>query len=385
MADSSRVQLAGIPEVTWGVTPASALAAVRYTTENLAHRIERTRSDEVRSDRQVTAIVPVGSDVDGGYDFEASYLAHETYLEAMFAEDFTVPMGFGPVITVDAAAGDNSFNDSGSGFDVLAPGQWIYVKGFVDPANNGYFEVVSSTTAKIVVTAGTLVTEAVGPSISIDASTLTNGVVKKSFTMEKEFSDITQFFSFTGCRIDGLTLALASRQKVTGTFSVKGKAGALAGATVGSGPYTAAPTNEILNASNNVGKLLEGGAVLGAGVFIQTLDIEYAANLRVVDGIGQAAAVDIGYGRFVVTGNLKALFKDEVLFNKYLNSTDSSISAVLTDVDGNSMVLSFPSIVYNNGDVVGQGNDDEVMVEMEWEAKMHTTQNVMARIDQFAV
>ncbi len=79
MSDSSRVQLAGIAEVTWGVTPASALAAIRYTTENLAHRLETTRSDEVRSDRQVTAIVPVGSNVEGGYDYEMSFAAHDIY------------------------------------------------------------------------------------------------------------------------------------------------------------------------------------------------------------------------------------------------------------------------------------------------------------------
>ena len=182
-----------------------------------------------------------------------------------------------------------------------------------------------------------------------------------------------------------LTLNIASRQKVTGTFGVLGKAGTLAGTTAGSGAYTAAPTNEILNASANVGKLLEGGAVLGAGIFVQTLEVNYNANLRVIDGVGQADAVNIGLGRFTCNGSLVALFEDEVLFDKYLNSTDSSISVVLTDPASNSMVLSFPAVVYTNGDVIGSGNDNEVVASMEWEAKMHATQNVMARIDKFPV
>jgi len=386
MSDSSRVQLAGIAEVTWGVTPASALTSIRYNTENLGHRKETLRSDEVRSDRQVTAIVEVGSNADGGFDFEMSFAAHDIYYQGVFAEDFTTPLGFGPVATVDAAAADNSFNDSGSGFGTaLVPGQWIYVKGFVDPANNGYFEIVTATTAKIVVTAGTLVTEAVGPSISIDASTLVNGVTEKSFTLEKDMSDVTQFMTLQGCRMDSLTLNIASRQKVTGTFGVMGKAGFIAGATAGSGAYAAAPTFEILNASRNVGKVLEGGAVLGAGIFVQTLEANYNANLRVVDGVGQVAAVDIGLGRFTCNGSLVALFEDEVLFDKYVNSTDSSISVVLTDPAGNTMVLSFPAVVYTNGDVVGSGNDNEVVASLEWEAKMHATQGVMARIDKFPV
>lgn len=386
MSDSSRVQLAGIAEVTWGVTPASALAAIRYTTETLGHRKETVRSDEVRSDRQVTAIVEVGSNADGGFDFEMSFAAHDIYYEGMFAGAFTTPFAFGPITTISAAAADNSFNDSGSGFgSALVPGQWIYSKGWVDPANNGYFEIVSATTAKIVVTGGTLVTEAVGPSISFDASTLVNGTTEKSFTLEKDMSDITQFFTLKGCRMGTLTLNIASRAKVTGSFGVMGKSGALAATTAGSGAYVAAPTNEILNASANVGKLLEGGAVLGTGIFMQTLEINYDANLRVIDGIGQADAVDVGLGRFTVAGSLTALFEDEVLFDKYVNSTDSKLAVVLTDVDSNSMVVSFPAIVYTNGDVIGSGNDNEVVASLEFEAKMHATQNVMARIDKFPV
>jgi len=384
MSDSSRVQLAGIAEVTWGTTPASALAAIRYNTENLGHRKETVRSDEVRSDRQVSDIVEVGSNADGGWDFEMSYAAHDIYYEGIFGSDFTTPLGIGPIATLDAVQSDNSFNDSGSGFgSSLEPGQWIYTKGYTDPANNGYFEIVSATSAKIIVTGGILEDEAEGGSRSIDASTLTNGIVEKSFTLEKNMNDATQFFAFKGCRMATLSLSIASRQKVTGTFGVMGKSGVLAATTVGSGAYSAAPTNEILNASSNVGKVLEGGAVLGTGIFVQTLEVNYDANLRVVDGVGQADAVAIGLGRFVCTGNLVALFEDEVLFDKYLNSTDSSLAVVLTDPAGNSMVVSFPAITYTNGDVVGSGNDNEVVASLEWEAKMHATQGVMARIDQF--
>lgn len=383
MSDSSRVQLAGIEEVTWGTTPASALAAIRYTTESLAHRKETTRSDEVRSDAQVTDIVDVGANADGGFDFEMSYLSHNIYYEGMFREDFSTDGNFSAA-TVDAAVADNSFNDSGSGFPPLSAGQWIYVTGFSDPANIGYFEVVSRTTGKIVVTGGILVTEAVGPTVVIHDSTLTNGVTEKSYSLEKFASDKTQYFGFTGCRIGSLSVSIASRRKVTGSFGVLGKQGALTQATMGSGAYTAANTNKIMNASANVGKLLEGGAALGAGVFIQSLEVEYNNNLRVIDGVGQGVAVEIGFGRFVVTGSYTALFEDEVLFDKYLASTESSLNVVVTDDDGNTNILSYPAIKYTDGDIVGGGNDGEVLADLKWEAKMHATQGVMARIDTFA-
>lgn len=381
MSDSSRVQLAGIAEVTWGVTPASALAAIRYTSENLGLRKDTQRSEEVRSDRQTTAIVEVGKNVDGGFDFEASAAAHDIYLEGMMNEGFSTDSGFSAA-TIDAVDSDNSFNDSGSGFPALVPGQWIRVSGFATGANNGWFEIVTRTTGKLVVTGGTLVNESVGPTVTVTDSTLANGTTKKSYTLEKNMSDVTQFYSFTGCRVDTLSLSIASRQRVTGTFGFMGKSGGLAAATAGSGAYTAAPTADILNASANVARLLEGGAVLGAGVFVQKLDISYANNLRIIDGVGQGEAVEIGVGRFNVTGNITALFENEVLFNKYLNHSQSSINAAIEDAAGAGYMLSFPAVFYTNGDVVGVGNDDSIVAELEFEAIMHQTQGIMARIDR---
>jgi Phage tail tube protein len=381
MSDSSRVQLAGIAEVTWGTTPASALAAIRYTTENLGARKETQRSEEVRSDRQTTDIVEVGKSADGGFDFEASAGAHDPYIEGMMNEAFSTDSGFSAA-TVSAASADNSFNDSGSGFPTLVPGQWIRVSGYVDPANNGWFEVVSRTAAKIIVTGGTLVVEAVGPTITITDSTITNGTTKKSYTMEKFFSDITQYYALPGCRVDTLSLSIASRQRVTGTFGFMGKGGALAAATAGSGAYSAAPTNPVLNASANVARILEGGAVLGAGVYVQQLDIEFANNLRAVDGVGSVDSVEIGVGRFNVTGSMSILFQNEVIFNKYLNHTASSINSAIEDANGKGYMISLPRVHYSNADVTGVGNDDEITADLEFEAIMDPTEGIMARIDR---
>jgi len=382
MSDSSRVQLAGIEEVTWGTTPASALQAIRYTSENLGARKETQRSEEVRSDRQTTDIVEVGKSADGGFDFEASAGAHDIYLEGMMNEDFSTDSAFSAA-TVDAAVGDNSFNDSGSGFPTVVAGQWIRVAGFsTNPTNNGWFEVVSFAAGKIVVTGGTLITEAVGDTITITDSTLANGTTKKSFTLEKFFSDITQYYAVPGSRVDTLSLSVQSRQKVTGSFAFMGKGGSIAATTAGSGAYGAATTAPVLNASANVARILEGGAVLGAGVYVQQLDIEFANNLRGVDGVGSVDSVEIGVGRFNVTGSMSVLFENEVMFNKYLNHTASAINVAIEDVNGAGYMISLPNVYYTNGDVTGVGNDDEITADLEFEAIMHATQGIMARIDR---
>lgn len=68
--------------------------------------------------------------------------------------------------TFSAAAGDNSFNDSGAGFPVLVAGDKLVSSGFGTGANNGTFYVVSRTASKIVVTGGTLSTEAAGATVT---------------------------------------------------------------------------------------------------------------------------------------------------------------------------------------------------------------------------
>jgi hypothetical protein len=72
------------------------------------------------------------------------------------------------VATVSAAAADNSFNDSASGFpSSLVAGDTVSASGFTSGANNGRFVIVSATAAKIVVSGALLTTEAAAASRSL--------------------------------------------------------------------------------------------------------------------------------------------------------------------------------------------------------------------------
>lgn len=381
MSNSSRVQLAGIEESTLGVTPSAALQAIRYNSENLGVRKETQRSEEVRQDAQTTDIVEVGKMVDGGFDFESSSQAHDNYMAGALRNDFSADSGFSAA-TVSAAATGNSINDSANGFPNVVAGQWIRVAGFATAANNGWFEVVSRTAGQIVLTGGTLVDEAAGQTVTITDSTLTNAVQEKSFSFEKFMSDITQYYGFTGCRINTFSLSIQSRQRVTGNFGVMGISGGLTQATIGTGPYSAAPTRPVLNASRNVARLLEGGAVLGTGVWVQQLSFEVNNNAEDVPGVGSEFPVEIQLGRFNITGSMSALFQNEVLFEKYLNHTQSGIVIATEDANGNGYLYSFPTIYYTNGDVTGVGNDDQVTADLEWEAVLNPAQGIMMRIDR---
>lgn len=56
-SDTARSQLFFTEEVTWGLTPAVALDAVRFTGESLNFAIDNVQSNEIRSDRQITDLI----------------------------------------------------------------------------------------------------------------------------------------------------------------------------------------------------------------------------------------------------------------------------------------------------------------------------------------
>ena len=70
--------------------------------------------------------------------------------------------------TIDAASADNSINSSVAGFPIVYPGATVRISGFTGtPANNDMYTVVSATTSKLVLTDGTLVTDAAGETVTL--------------------------------------------------------------------------------------------------------------------------------------------------------------------------------------------------------------------------
>jgi len=70
--------------------------------------------------------------------------------------------------TISAASGDNSYNDSATALPYCQAGDQVQITGFTaHPENNKIATVVSYTTAKIVVSGVTLVTEAAGAPITL--------------------------------------------------------------------------------------------------------------------------------------------------------------------------------------------------------------------------
>src|SRR5690606_32169643 len=103
--------------------------------------------------------------------------------------------------------------------------------------------------------------------------------------------DVTQFKSFTGMRVNNLSLNMSVGEILTGVLSFIGKTSAIAGATIGTGAPNSAPSNDVLNAVNNVAFIQEGGTEFAGE--IQEFTMALNNNLRSQKAIGTLGNVGI--------------------------------------------------------------------------------------------
>lgn len=168
-ADSNRASIRYIAESTaaWGVIPEDGKTRpLRFTSSTLSASKETVVSDELRADRMVSSVPEVGATSEGEVNFELSAGSQDDFLQAFVLGFWSRPMTF------DFFKGNNvgwTANNqiTVGGLDVadyFVSGRRIKTEGFLNPANNGYFEIAnvaySAPNTVITVTSTTSVNEA---------------------------------------------------------------------------------------------------------------------------------------------------------------------------------------------------------------------------------
>lgn len=184
---------------------------------------------------------------------------------------------------------------------------------------------------------------------------LENNTLLKSATIEGQYSDITQFISITGARVNRLSLRMSVGQIVTGTLEFTGQVAAIAQTTVGTGGPTAATTNDVFDPVQMTG-LQEAGSAVELRVI--EMDIDNGARPQQV--LGTASLAGIGLGRFNVTGAIEQYFEDVTILTKAFNLTASDVDWALADAAGNQLAFQVPRLKYSDGEAPAAGNDQDV-------------------------
>jgi hypothetical protein len=159
-----------------------------------------------------------------------------------------------------------------------------------------------------------------------------NGVLRKSYSMQKAMLDIDKYFLFTGMVINSWTLNLATGAIANGSFDFLG-----CNATVQNSAFTAtinsSSSTSVMSAMANVASLQEAayGATMSSLIdtYVQELSFTVANNLRPINAIGSDSILNIGVGKQDVTGTMTVHFTNMRLYDKFLAGDALALSFTL--------------------------------------------------------
>jgi hypothetical protein len=396
LSASNRTQLAykleGAYPTNWGALQGGNGNLLRITGETLDYTNGTERSKELRSDRQVTDTILVSASAQGGVNFEMSYREFDWLLEGIAQNTFTVygTNGVSAAIpTLTLASGTITAGAATTGVDLfttLDKGQWI---SLIPPAGatqtvKDYFagrafrisSVTAPTSTVITLDAATPINTTIGgtslTSGFVSSSRLTNASTMKSYSIEVGHLDINQFRQYTGMIPSKLDLKIGVGSIITGSCEFMGK-GMTLDQTTGMGTVVASKGYSPANAVRGVFDILEGGSSITATTYIKSADIMIDNSLRGQEAVGVLGNAGVAAGTIVASGKLEVYFADKVIYEKFLNNTETSLAIPVQDNLGNGYIISFPRMKYTAAKINATGLDQDNMLSLDFDALMDNT------------
>jgi len=392
---SNRVALRYVMETVWGTTPASpAMQALRFTSESLNYNADFITSDEIRSDRMTADTIQVSSSGGGDISGELSYATYDDFImSVMFSDWYTTG-------SVEAAQTDISITKTGG-----TPNTWtIDSAALADFTDNNIvvgqlIEVTGFTTAgtfqAIVTTISTLslgmqpltdvASESAGDSVTVTPMDhIRNGVVDKSMTIQKEYTDLTtpEFLNFAGSKIGSMSVELSTGSILTMGFSMLAKDAAMTETQFASATEPAANTNDVLNAVDNVAAVVFDGDPGATAVCFNSLSIEMNNNLRGQEAVSSLALKGVVPSRISLTGNIELYFENSTEFDKFRAATAFSLTFKAVDTSSNYYVFHLPRVKYTNMEIAAGGLDQDVFASGQIEVIADATGTYMIQVSR---
>lgn len=386
MSNADQVAVAMIKETTFGTAPSGSYLRMRITSESLAQTSSYIASNELREDRQITDQIRSEVGAGGTIDFELSYGGSGSAFDAllqylMFSAAWsTEEENTGTFSSVSAT---KTFSGTGisAGFVV---GQWVRARGF-SAAVDGYYKIATIPDANSFTVVQTVAADVTGggDEVVTMGSQLVNGTTLSTVAIEREFTDNTNDFAIhEGYGVQQFSLQTQANGIITGQFQFMGKTERSATASPGSG-YTAAPTNEVMNAIDHVALILRNGA----SVDLSTISLQANNNLRGRTRIGEEGPFSLGAGKFNVTGSLEGYYDGPGRIDDFLDDTAGDAAIVFQDsagTVGNAYIFDVPQMKLTSGTRNAQGTNQDVMDPVNFAAYMDPTEGITLRIVRFA-
>lgn len=392
MSDADRVGMAYIVESSYGVFPTSnpVIRNIRYTSESLTHAKNLARSSEIRSDRQRDALLRLSAQGAGDIAFELAPQAYEDFMEWGIQADASWVASSEIIsaqsdVAVATTSGGQFTSATTDKFNSFAIGDLILTEGFSNDENNGFFYVTSVVTGSSPILGvsslgtTTLVTEAASESVTMTRlSAIKNGVLQKSFAIEKEFDDVANVFQqFLGCAIDSFAITAETDSIVTSSISILSAGAVTVTATSGSGtngpaiPAAYTATADPFSVVADLSSVIFGLAGDHAESKALGWSLQVGNNIRNKLKVGSVKPFEQGSGQIVVTGTVRLYFAGKVIYDAFLADDYFTAMFVLQQdvvTDPYTYIFAMPKCKLQAAPIQVGGSNQDMIVDASFEA-----------------
>ena len=382
MSSSNLVRLAFIPEVVYGVTPATGnFSTARFIGEGMSGTPNTVESQQIRTDRLASGQIVTGLEVGGELNFElAREAAIDLFLKSAMYSDWDVAAPVTVALTIDASL--KTIERASGSFigDGLVVGDFLTLSGFTSPLNNTQVmvtEIVDADTIKFVGPEN-MVSGTGGATAYKRADKLSIGVDKSSFSFEKAFLDLTtKAIIYRGMIVSSFELNIAFGELVGGTFSFSGndyQTVETAGDFITDGrTINPAATTNTFNGSVDMAFLASSalGALDSADLKIQSLNLNLNNNLSAQNVIGDIAPEDYSPGTAQIEVGLNAYLRNEAwgILAKKLSQESFQLGYIVKN-GGGWYGFYLPAIQVSFEDPSSEGQNQDVILDMSGQARV---------------
>ncbi len=191
------------------------------------------------------------------------------------------------------------------------------------------------------------------------------GVAVHAFTLERAFTNINQYATYTGCFVNQFSLSVKPNEMLSGTFSIVGLSGER-----GTTPLAASPTpaGEIDPFDSFKGSLKINSQAIAV---VTGIDLTLANGIEPQYAIFDRSAKAVSWGRSTLTGTLSAFYIDGNLPEYFIN--DSRVKLEFTLERGEySYTFLIPSITLTAADDSVQ-SEGPIQLNVPWSAALDAT------------
>jgi hypothetical protein len=281
---------------------------------------------------------------------------------------------------IDASASgtwsSNTFTVTSFATNDPVVGDWVHFTGNTDSTEDGWYKVTAASSTTMTVD-GTISDGAVTLNIvrGAAAKNSTGTGVETNFKtlhFQREYNDLSNAAKFGGCAVNAWEFSAEGQDIITNSFDIVGV----------SEVSEASPDST--TASSNLAAMTSIDGVQfvrynGADICAVGASFSVANNIRQRYCLGTFGPEELKPGDLVVTGNLQIyLTATEGLdqMNAYLNNTAGRLAIGVSDeadARGNAFVFDFPNIEFTAGRRVTGGRNQDIIVDLSWQALYDTT------------